>query len=98
MPVTFELIEGNGPVYIHGLQVPGNYELESAEGLAGEEEEEDVCIHSHFTCIDCCSTHFILIVNNIFLLFLLQQEDEEDEAKDKAKNAKNAVNKNGKKK
>lgn len=72
MPVTFELIEGNGPVYIHGLQVPGNYELESAEGLAGEEEEEDVCIHSHFTCIDCCSTHFILIVNNIFLLFLLQ--------------------------
>lgn len=37
MPVTFKLVEGDGPVYVHGLQVPGNYELESTDGL--EEEE-----------------------------------------------------------
>lgn len=38
-PVTFKLVEGNGPVYIHGQQVPGNYEIEDTTELSGEEEE-----------------------------------------------------------
>lgn len=38
-PVTFKLIEGSGPVYIHGQQVPGNYEIEDTTELSGEEEE-----------------------------------------------------------
>lgn len=42
-PVTFTLIEGNGPVYIHGSQVPGKY----FENAADEEyisDDELVCI------------------------------------------------------
>lgn len=38
MPVVFKLVEGSGPVYIHGLQVPGNYELENADGMDEEDE------------------------------------------------------------
>lgn len=38
-PVTFNLVEGSGPVYIHGQQVPGNYEIEDTTELSGEEEE-----------------------------------------------------------
>lgn len=38
-PVTFKLVEGNGPIYIHGQQVPGNYEIEDTTELSGEEEE-----------------------------------------------------------
>lgn len=44
-PVTFTLIEGNGPVYIHGQQVPNGYEDQVADG--GEEydsDEETVCL------------------------------------------------------
>lgn len=37
-PVTFHLVEGNGPVYIHGQQVPGNYEIDDSTELSGEEE------------------------------------------------------------
>lgn len=43
-PVTFTLIEGNGPVYIHGQQVPNGYEDQVVDG--GEEfdsDEETVC-------------------------------------------------------
>lgn len=39
-PVTFKLVEGNGPVYVHGQTVPGNYEIEDTTELSGEEEEE----------------------------------------------------------
>lgn len=38
-PVTFKLVEGSGPIYIHGQQVPGNYEIEDTTELSGEEEE-----------------------------------------------------------
>lgn len=38
-PVTFTLIEGNGPVYIHAQQVPGTYEDVQYEG--GEEFDSD---------------------------------------------------------
>lgn len=37
-PVTFKLVEGNGPVYIHGQQVPGNYEIEDTVECMEEEE------------------------------------------------------------
>lgn len=33
-PVTFKLIEGNGPVYIHGNQVP--IYMESVDEMEGE--------------------------------------------------------------
>lgn len=42
-PVTFKLVEGNGPVYIHGQQVPGNYEIEDTV----ECEEEEVHSYHH---------------------------------------------------
>lgn len=42
-PVTFKLVEGNGPVYIHGQQLPGNYEIEGAT-MMSEEEEDGVSI------------------------------------------------------
>lgn len=48
-PVTFTLIEGNGPVYIHAQQVPGAYEDVQMEG--GDEfdsEEETVSIFNFF--------------------------------------------------
>lgn len=51
-PVTFTLIEGNGPVYIHALQVPGAYEDVELEG--GEEfdsDEETVSKQYTFTFI-----------------------------------------------
>lgn len=38
-PVTFTLVEGNGPVYIHGQQVPNGYEDQVVEG--GEEYDSD---------------------------------------------------------
>ncbi|XP_031629258.1 nucleoplasmin-like protein [Contarinia nasturtii] len=38
-PVTFTLIEGNGPVYIHGQQVPNGYEDQLQ--LGGEEFDSD---------------------------------------------------------
>lgn len=38
-PVTFTLIEGNGPIYIHGQQVPNGYEDQVIEG--GEEFDSD---------------------------------------------------------
>lgn len=38
-PVTFTLIEGNGPVYIHAQQVPVDYEDVHLEG--GEEYDSD---------------------------------------------------------
>lgn len=38
-PVTFKLVEGSGPVYIHGQQVPGNYEIEDTVECPEEEEE-----------------------------------------------------------
>lgn len=38
-PVTFTLIEGNGPVYIHGQQVPNGYEDQVVDG--GEEYDSD---------------------------------------------------------
>lgn len=36
-PVTFHLVEGSGPVYIHGQQVPGNYEIDDNTELSEEE-------------------------------------------------------------
>lgn len=41
-PVTFHLVEGNGPVYIHGQQVPGNYEIDDSAELSGEEEVSSI--------------------------------------------------------
>lgn len=38
-PVTFKLIQGSGPVHIHGHHILGEYEIEDEE-LAEEEEEE----------------------------------------------------------
>lgn len=38
-PVTFTLVEGNGPIYIHGQQVPNCYEDQVADG--GEEFDSD---------------------------------------------------------
>lgn len=38
-PVTFKLIEGNGPVYIHGQQLPNTYEDEMAGEDAWSEED-----------------------------------------------------------
>lgn len=40
-PVTFTLVEGNGPVYIHGQQVPNGYEdqvIEDGEDYDSDEE------------------------------------------------------------
>lgn len=40
-PVTFTLVEGNGPVYIHGQQAPNGYEdqvMESGEEFDSEDE------------------------------------------------------------
>lgn len=44
-PVVFTLIEGNGPVYIHGQQVPNAYEDTVVDdgGDEFDEEEEAVC-------------------------------------------------------
>lgn len=47
-PVTFKLIEGSGPVHIHGQHMPGTLveEYEDMEDYAEEElvdEEEGVC-------------------------------------------------------
>lgn len=36
-PVTFKLVSGNGPVYIHGSQIPGNYDVDY-EGEVSDEE------------------------------------------------------------
>ncbi|XP_055303302.1 nucleoplasmin-like protein [Sitodiplosis mosellana] len=38
-PVTFTLVEGSGPVYIHGQQVPNGYEDQVIEG--GEDYDSD---------------------------------------------------------
>lgn len=38
-PVTFKLVEGNGPVYIHGQQLPGNYEIEGPTVMSDEEDD-----------------------------------------------------------
>lgn len=45
-PVTFTLIEGSGPVYIHAQQVPGAYEDVPIDG--GEEFDTDEEIVSFF--------------------------------------------------
>lgn len=37
-PVTFKLVEGSGPVYIHGQQIPSHYEIESIETMPEEQE------------------------------------------------------------
>lgn len=41
-PVTFTLVEGNGPVYIHGQQVPNGYEDQHIEGGEEFDSEEEV--------------------------------------------------------
>lgn len=46
-PVTFKLVEGNGPVYIHGQQLPGNYEIEGTTMMS--EEEDDGVSNGHFS-------------------------------------------------
>lgn len=46
-PVTFKLIEGTGPIYIHGQQVPSQYDEDTVDELAAEEfltDEECVSI------------------------------------------------------
>lgn len=56
-PVTFTLVEGNGPIYIHGQQVPGKY----FENVVDEEYLSDE---------ECVSkTHTVLVLTNLFNLF-----------------------------
>lgn len=86
-PVTFKLVEGNGPVYVHGQTVPGNYEIEDTTELSGEEEEEVwPCAFMHLPL------HVRLSLNIESIIWCLFQDDDEEEAKmanSKAKNAKN---------
>lgn len=42
-PVTFTLIEGNGPVYIHGQQVPNGFEDQVVDGGEEFDSDEEVC-------------------------------------------------------
>lgn len=44
-PVTFTLIDGDGPIYIHGQQVPNGYEDQVAAGdeFDDDSDEETVC-------------------------------------------------------
>lgn len=46
-PVTFKLVEGSGPVYIHGQQVPGNYEIEDTVECLEEEEVRGRKFYTH---------------------------------------------------
>lgn len=39
--MTFKLVEGNGPVYILGQHVPGNYEIDATTVLSEEELDEE---------------------------------------------------------
>lgn len=63
-PVTFKLVEGNGPIYIHGQQVPGNYEIEDTVECLEEEE-----VRENFKLINL----LLLIIknNNVLYLFTL---------------------------
>lgn len=81
-PVTFKLVEGNGPVYVHGQTVPGNYEIEDTTELSGEEEEE----------VWPCALDYLWNIESISDVCVYFQDDDEEEAKmanSKAKNAKN---------
>lgn len=46
-PVIFKLVEGNGPVHIHGQHIPASYDIEDIEEMEEEllDEEEGVSIH-----------------------------------------------------
>lgn len=57
-PVTFYLVEGNGPVYIHGQQVPGNYEIDDSTELSGEEE-----VSSTFDNFALCDSEINIVLN-----------------------------------
>lgn len=48
-PVTFRLVEGNGPVYIHGQQSPGNYEIDDSTELSGGEEVSAIFDNDEFS-------------------------------------------------
>lgn len=43
-PVIFKLVEGNGPVHIHGQHIPASYDIEDIEEMEEEllDEEEGV--------------------------------------------------------
>lgn len=58
-PVTFRLVEGNGPVYIHGQQSPGKYEIDDSELSGGEE------VTSMFNNDALCDSE---IYNNVLFL------------------------------
>lgn len=95
-PVTFNLVEGSGPVYIHGQQVPGNYEIEDTTELSGEEEEVSWIWTNNDNKMKIVRLFFLFYHFIVFLKFISQDDDED--IKEKIKSAKNAINKNGKKK
>lgn len=90
-PVTFKLVEGNGPVYIHGQQLPGNYEIEGAT-MMSEEEEDGVSTGTRKEFYQLRDSQ-TLTSNSFFG----SQESDEDEENAK-ENCKNSNNKKSKKK
>lgn len=85
-PVTFTLVEGNGPVYIHGQQMPNGYDgdvVEGAEEMDTDDEEEAVSSITFFSCY-CCSLFLFqtLPINCLNFLFQLDEEDYEEESDD----------------
>lgn len=78
-PVTFKLIEGNGPVHIHGQHLPGAV-VEEIEDY-GEEMEEEILDEE-----DAVSILTKLIFNQtVTQNFNFQDEEDDDEANPKKK-------------
>lgn len=93
-PVTFTLVEGNGPVYIHGQQVPGKY----FESVVDEEYiSDEECVSDGM----CRCWMFDTIWHLLYLSFQLEEEDEEvpeeeNASKKRKLSATNAKNTNNK--
>lgn len=92
-PVTFTLVEGNGPVYIHGQQVPGKY----FESVVDEEYlSDEECVSLICSILLSVSVHLTILP----ILFQLEEEDEdlpeESAAKKRKLSATNAKNSNNK--
>lgn len=90
-PVTFKLVEGSGPVYIHGQQVPGNYEIEDTVECV--EEEEEVCAQNWRTFNRFPRPN----INNQCALFVVFFQAYDEEIEEKVSNSKAKFAKNGKK-
>lgn len=76
-PVTFTLIEGSGPVYIHGQHLPGNL---GDDGLVEEGSDE---FASDEECVSTIQMKLIKEKEQLFLMYdllllMFQFDDDED--------------------